>query len=220
MSEPLARAEALRPPKQRRSRDALRRILDATRALLAEHDAEEVTLRGIAAEAGVSQSSLFARFRTKEALLDYVHEENCRARLELAEAAIADLEAREVEMDELVRSLIRTFVEHLRTDGPLVRSLTHAGRQVPSILERETGLRRRIAERARDTVLARLPEARRKQAAPVIDSQISVMMTSAPQLVSDGAATLLGADLSDDELVGQLSELALRLAGAWPPEPR
>lgn len=58
-----------RPPLQERSHATVRRILDATLALLARDGVEAVTTNHIAAEAGLSVASLYRFFPNKQAVI-------------------------------------------------------------------------------------------------------------------------------------------------------
>ena len=57
------------PKKQRRGDETRRRLIDATKGLLAEFDFETVTLDQIASRVGVAKSSILWHFGSKEALL-------------------------------------------------------------------------------------------------------------------------------------------------------
>ena len=72
---PLATREELRGahvPRQLRSIDALQRIADAGRRLLAERDFEDVSVADIAAAAGISVGAFYLRFRSKEHLVAFL----------------------------------------------------------------------------------------------------------------------------------------------------
>ena len=65
---------AIRIPKERRPRDATRAasrsaILDAARRVAARDGARELSLRGVAAEAGFAPAALYGYFRNKDELL-------------------------------------------------------------------------------------------------------------------------------------------------------
>ncbi len=78
--------EQLRAPKQARSRKTLERIVAVAGDLLEHKEFRDVTLREIADGAGVSLSSVYARFPTKEAILHHLHKEhNARMRDVVAE---------------------------------------------------------------------------------------------------------------------------------------
>jgi AcrR family transcriptional regulator len=57
------------PPRQARSRETRRRLLDAAETVLEQHGWERATLPRIAAEAGVAPASVYRRFRDKDALM-------------------------------------------------------------------------------------------------------------------------------------------------------
>lgn len=73
-------ARASIPPKQARSAQTLERILDACEDLLRERSFDELTLLDICAAADVSSSSVYARFRGKDAILGAV-QDRFRARV-------------------------------------------------------------------------------------------------------------------------------------------
>lgn len=64
---------AVRPPKQRRSRESYERVLDAAHALLEENGFEGFTAQEVAARSGVSVGAIYERFGNKETLLRAVH---------------------------------------------------------------------------------------------------------------------------------------------------
>jgi AcrR family transcriptional regulator len=62
-----------RLPRQRRSREIVDALLEATRLLLGERDSESLTTNLVAARAGVSIGSLYRYFPNLDALLSAVH---------------------------------------------------------------------------------------------------------------------------------------------------
>jgi AcrR family transcriptional regulator len=64
---------AVRPPKQRRSRESYERVLDAAHALLEENGFDGFTAHEVAARSGVSVGAIYERFGNKETLLRAVH---------------------------------------------------------------------------------------------------------------------------------------------------
>ena len=67
--------EAALTPKQARSRESQRKILDATLALLEDRHFEAMTIADIAAVAGMAVGNFYKRFKNKEALLPHLYEE-------------------------------------------------------------------------------------------------------------------------------------------------
>jgi AcrR family transcriptional regulator len=64
---------AVRPPKQRRSRESYERVLDAAHVLLEENGFDGFTVQEVALRSGVSVGALYERFGSKETLLRCVH---------------------------------------------------------------------------------------------------------------------------------------------------
>ena len=71
---------AVRIPKERRQRDASRAasrtaILDAARRVATRDGARDLSLRGVAAEAGLAPAALYGYFRSKDELMLAIAEE-------------------------------------------------------------------------------------------------------------------------------------------------
>ncbi len=64
----------LREPRQSRSQQTLRRILQSSTALIAEQSYDEVTIAEIAKRAEISVGGFYSRFQNKEALLSVLQE--------------------------------------------------------------------------------------------------------------------------------------------------
>src|ERR1043165_963538 len=60
---------AHRPPQQARSRESLRRMLDAAETVLEKYGPDGATLARVAKEAKLSPANVYRRFRDKDALL-------------------------------------------------------------------------------------------------------------------------------------------------------
>jgi AcrR family transcriptional regulator len=81
----------VRPPKQRRSREAWNRVLDAGVALLEEGGYDAFTIAAVCERAHVAPTALYARTTSKEALFLAVYEHGI-ARLREDQAVFADEE--------------------------------------------------------------------------------------------------------------------------------
>ena len=113
----------LKPPRQRRSRETLRRIIDATEGLLAEKSFDEIPVTQIVKRAGSSVGAFYARFHDKDTLLDHLdtlfHEEMTVA----AMAYRDDDKWRTAPLDVLVTEIVRYFVDFHRRHNGLLRTL-------------------------------------------------------------------------------------------------
>jgi AcrR family transcriptional regulator len=70
MTEGIAGARLRRVPQQDRSRDKLRRVLDAADGLLAREGGDALVTTRVAAAAGIAVGSLYAYFPDKEAIVE------------------------------------------------------------------------------------------------------------------------------------------------------
>jgi AcrR family transcriptional regulator len=85
--------------------DKAQRIVDAMRASVAKRGAAGSTFDHVAREAGVSRGLLHYYFGTKERLLVEVVRRDCDIRMDMLDAALADVRTAEDFVDALVRSL-------------------------------------------------------------------------------------------------------------------
>ncbi len=100
----MADRPAHNPPQQARSRESLRRLLEAAEAVFDKYGLEGATLPRIAREAGLSAASVYRRFRDKDALI--------RAVFSRATEIQAQELAKEVHLDQLREIGIRAFTRH------------------------------------------------------------------------------------------------------------
>src|SRR3954452_12855754 len=79
----------VRPPKQRRSREAWSRVLDAGVAILEDGGYEAFTIAAVCARASVAPTALYARTTSKDGLFLAVYEHGI-ARLRVEQDVFAD----------------------------------------------------------------------------------------------------------------------------------
>ncbi len=127
-------------PRQARSRDSERRILAAARHLLDTRPYPDISLAEIAQEAEVSHGTLYARFRTKRALLNELHERYCDdVRREIAET-FDSFEEGETSVPERLRLGILTLVEHSMETRHAVRNFRVAACEDARFVTRQSEL--------------------------------------------------------------------------------
>jgi AcrR family transcriptional regulator len=119
MARAPTRVTPRKQPRQERSRETVRAILEAAARVFAERGSEGATTDAIAARAGVSIGSLYQYFPSKQALLATLaacHRLETRAALE----PVCELIARDAPVDAvapaLVRALVRLHAAHPRLD--------------------------------------------------------------------------------------------------------
>jgi AcrR family transcriptional regulator len=106
-------------PKQARSEESLRRLLDAAESLIGERGFGEMSIADIARRARSSVGGFYARFRDKDELLLALHERF----VETLELKFAQIEAElddTAELTQLVSPSIHMLVEVYRQQRPLL----------------------------------------------------------------------------------------------------
>lgn len=118
--------QPINPPKQERSRDSLRRIVDAGRELLRERDFDSVTVDEIVERAGSSKGSFYHRFADKDSLLVYLLElEHDEAIASWSEVLDPD-KWRGRSLESALDAFLDRLLDIYRGRPPLMR--TYAGR--------------------------------------------------------------------------------------------
>ncbi len=128
-----------REPVQERSRRTVRRILEATEAIIGEEGVDAVTTRAIAARAGVAAPSLYRFFKDRDAVLDALLE----AMLEELEAAARETELAfsSASVEEFVRLEFDVHVAYYERHPSLAR-LWFDGRVSPAVVDLVRGRNR------------------------------------------------------------------------------
>jgi AcrR family transcriptional regulator len=115
-------ASAPRPPSQKRSRESLRRMLDAAELVIAKHGIEGATLPRIATKARIAPTNVYRRFRNKEALIRAVFQR-------LTERSTADVNSqfdpetvRPLGIVQFSRNVILGMISGYRANAALSRA--------------------------------------------------------------------------------------------------
>ena len=112
----MRRLRSVAQPKQARSEDSLRRLLDAAESLLEESNFGEVSIADIARRARSSVGGFYARFRDKDELLLALQERfvsELEKRFAVVEAEL-DAAGPSAELHELLRPSLHLLVELYR----------------------------------------------------------------------------------------------------------
>ena len=115
-------------PKQARSRESKRKILDATLALLEDRHFEAMTIADIAEVAGMAVGNFYKRFENKEALLPHLYAEYNRRFGVFAEAI------QSVQTDDPWQQLVKGTVAFFAANRGLIRALHLHSRLNPALV--------------------------------------------------------------------------------------
>src|SRR5438874_83861 len=121
----MPRIPAHKPPQQARSRESLRRMLDATENVLEKCGAEGLTLARVAKEAKLSPANVYRRFRDKDALIAAVFNRfgNMNAaELEQLEHQVDPETIRKIGIRQFTRNWISGMIQGFRHRTGLTRA--------------------------------------------------------------------------------------------------
>jgi AcrR family transcriptional regulator len=117
---------AVRPPKQRRSRESYERVLDAAHALLEENGFDGFTAQEVAARSGVSIGAIYERFGNKESLLRAVHERLMDS-MSAAGEAIDDPAGADDGPAEAIAAAVAAMAHLMNDNRKALRAFMHLG---------------------------------------------------------------------------------------------
>jgi AcrR family transcriptional regulator len=214
------RKPVVKPPQQARSRESLRRMLDAAESVLEKYGFEGTTLVRVARAAKLSPANVYRRFRDKEALIAAVfqrfHDLNA-AELNTQ----VDMEViRNLGIRQFTRTSIAAMIQGFRARTGLIRAAllySHAHQDAPHVkrkMEIETALFRRHMQMYmlwRDEIRHPDPEY------AVSYAILTVALTLRELIIFDNAAIFSKlVPVDDDHLREELPRTFLRYLGIEP----
>jgi AcrR family transcriptional regulator len=188
-------------PKQARSRESQRRILDATLTLLKDRHFEDLTIADIAADAGMAVGNFYKRFKNKEALLPHLYAEYNRRFGVFAEAMQSQ------PTDDPWPQIVKETVIFFTTNKGLIRALHLHSRLNPRVVPEGSTTARKALYQALEPLITKpgLKAATRERRARLA---ALVMVTAITEAVLYPDMTpFAAAGLDRDQLVGELTEL-------------
>jgi AcrR family transcriptional regulator len=123
------RRAAQNPPRQARSRETLRRLLDAAEKVIERHGVDGATLPRIARQARVSPANVYRRFRDKDALIAAVFSRISDLQAEHADQPLDTEAIRKMGLRPFVRLWIGALVTSYRARGGLMRATIEYSRR-------------------------------------------------------------------------------------------
>jgi AcrR family transcriptional regulator len=188
-------------PKQARSRESQRKILDATLTLLEDRHFEAITIADIAELAGMAVGNFYKRFKNKEALLPPLYAEYNRRFLEFAE----DIQS--VPTDDPWPHLVKGTVAFFAAHKGLIRALHLHSRLNPTLVPTGSSKAREGLYQALESLItkpglsARARKRRARMAAVVMVSAIT------EAILYPDMTPVAVSGLNRSQLITELSEL-------------
>jgi AcrR family transcriptional regulator len=195
---------AVRPPKQRRSRESYERVLEAATRLLAEKGFEGFTVQDVAAQAKVSIGAIYERFGSKEALLRAVHslmmEEIAREEsiYDTAQPEAADVGA-------VIALWVRRIAATMDAHRGLMRPFMHLGALDAVIAARGSEASVRLSHRFKAALLPYASEFRHLQPEVALDVAFRLTYSTLARQVMYGPVFESDVELTWEQLLVELT---------------
>ncbi len=208
------------PPQQARSRESLRRMLDAAENVLEKYGFEGTTLARVAKEAKLSPANVYRRFRDKDALIAMVFSRFYDINVaELAQPV--DLEGlRKIGIRQFTRNWIAAMIQGFRTRTGLIRAAllySQAHQNAPHV-KRKTEIEIQLCRRMVQILLLWHDEIRHPDPEYAIGyAMLTVALTLRELIIFDNAAMFSQiVPVDDDHLRQELPRAFLRYLGIEP----
>jgi len=115
--------KAMLPAHQERSRESLRKLLDAAREVMGKYGMEGATVPRIARCAGLTPGSVYRRFHDKDALLETAILEVLERQEETMKTRLAPLVAQQIPLPEFAAKIIEGMVDAYRANAGFLRGM-------------------------------------------------------------------------------------------------
>lgn len=205
--------ESVLRPKQARSEETLRRLLDAAEALIVEKGLADASIPEIVRRAGSSVGGFYARFRDKNGLLRAL-EERFFVELDGRLEAISD-PARwsAAPITAIVGACADELVSVVSARRNLITTFLYRGVQDPEFRRDALRFRQKVATRLGALLLPRRAEIRHPAPELAIDLGVQSAMALMLQHVLYGETRVAGRVLPRAELVREVSRAFLAYLG-------
>jgi AcrR family transcriptional regulator len=200
----------VRPPKQRRSREAWNRVLDAGVAILEEGGYEAFTIAAVCERASVAPPAIYARTTSKDALFLAVYEHGI-ARLRLEQDRLAEGRRWEgLAAPDLVRAVVAETVWICLRNQAFLRAVVLISAAHPEVRRRGSRYSRELGELFAGALRAALFQVTHPDADAAVRSCFGTVFAAAIIRVAYGPAFATPTPVDDDAFVAQLGETAAR----------
>jgi AcrR family transcriptional regulator len=206
--------------RQARSRNTEQKILAATDRLLRRRRFDDIAMTDIAGEAGVSVGGIYARFESKEALLQALHARYETHRTEQLRRATKPTQWLGADLEERVRGIVAALVTLMREQRHVLRTFLLRYWSRP---EEATGPFAETLEDLYRSAADIILEARAAISAPnptrAVRTALAVVAGACRDIIVMKPASAPGAiDPTDEEIIETLTRAALGILQTRPKE--
>ncbi|MFQ5699001.1 MAG: TetR/AcrR family transcriptional regulator [Myxococcota bacterium] len=209
--------EWIRPPHQERSHRTLERLLDATEALLAERDFDDIGVAEIARAARSSVGAFYTRFPDKIAILHALHERFCTEAFATADATLSRERWRGRGIAELLSTVVPFLVRVVRDRRGLQRAVLVQSLVNRDFRERSARLTRHLNQLLSERLLDRRREIRHPDPALASDFGLRQVLAALDAWIVEPETDAGLRTLSDAQIAAELTRSFLAYLGVRGP---
>ena len=188
-------------PKQKRSKEKLERIIQAAFVVTSKVGFESVTLADIAREAGVGVSTVYTRFKIKDALLEELHIIITENTLNTIDSYFAIYKDYQVSLTEIVREIIEDSLKMTRDLSGFYQATYQQSITNNAFAEREKTIRLKLLKTIKKIFLLRKNEIGHPRPSSAIDFFVAMYMG----VITDRVMTQNFSGLTDKKLAQELT---------------
>jgi len=209
-SQPL---ESVARPKQARSEQTLKRLLDAAEAMLAERRWSEVSIADIVRRAKSSVGGFYGRFRDKDELLLALHERFVRDAQQRMDELGDPARWEGATLEDIVRACFAEALRVYRERGPFMATFVAQAVHHREIAKAGLAFRQRVIDRFAEVMLLRREEIAHPHPERAVELGAQLAFALLDQSLVFGAVTVGGERIGDAELADELSRNLLSYLG-------
>lgn len=188
-------------PKQQRSKEKLERIINAAFIVTSRVGFESVTLADIASEAGVGVSTVYTRFKSKEALLEELHIIITDKTLNTIDSYFSIYRDYKVSLSDIVREIIEDSLKMTRDLSGFYKATYQQSITNAAFAEREKTIRVKLLKTLKKIFLLRKQEIGHPRPGSAIDFFVAMYVG----VITDRVMTQNFSGLTDKKLAQELT---------------
>jgi AcrR family transcriptional regulator len=213
----MPRKPAPHPPQQARSRESLRRMLDAAEAVMEKYGVEGITVARVARQAGIAPSNVYRRFRGKDALLAAVFNRFTEINARELATPVDPEQIRPIGIRKFAETLIGQMIQGFRTRTGLIRAaLMYSQRNAAAaFVRRKAEVEIQLFRRTLSLFLLWRDEIRHPDPEYAVSYGLVMVALALRELIIFGHAPMFQklVPVDDDHLRRELPRLFLRYLG-------
>lgn len=200
--------DAIRPPRQRRSRESFDRVLEAGIEVLREHGFDGFTLHEVSRRAGVSIGSIYARAPSKDALILAIYDREMERIAVRQQRIEVDSRRDGLNGQELVETLVRDMAELMLSESATLRVFMQRAASDDVIWQRGAERSHVLAGVFETALLAHRDQLAHPDPEVAIDVAYRFVYCTLARRITHGPRFESDHDLADERLVTELAAAA------------